>query len=65
MKRFCVNGHDTEVVGRNPKGMCRVCFRAAQRRYKARQPGAHIHIRDRGREWDSWKAAQPSEAPSQ
>jgi hypothetical protein len=55
-KQFCVHGHDTAVAGRTGNGMCRVCFRAAQRRYKERQPGAHIRIRDHDREWDSWKA---------
>jgi hypothetical protein len=59
MKQFCIHGHDTTVVGRyrNGKGMCKVCFKDNQRRYKEKERRrAGVPLR-KGVEWDSWKAA--------
>jgi len=35
-KRFCSNGHDTWVVGRNKEGRCRECRRIGKKLWKRR-----------------------------
>ena len=45
--RFCVNGHDTESVGRTKGGYCKECSRGWRREYDAkRRPTRVVHSPD-------------------
>lgn len=51
-KQFCINGHDTFMVGRTAKSTCRQCQRVATKEYMARYRAEHRDIMaERSRQW--------------